>query len=52
MKESCPYIGLENITITPHIAWAPIETRIRLIEKVAENLRAFIEGKPKNKVNN
>lgn len=52
MKESCPYLGLKNITITPHIAWAPIETRIRLIDKVAENLKAFIDGKPKNKVNN
>lgn len=52
MKESCPYIGLKNITITPHIAWAPIETRIRLIDKVAENLKAFIDGKPINKVNN
>ena len=52
MQESCPYIGLKNITITPHIAWAPIETRIRLIDKVAENLKAFIDGKPKNKVNN
>ncbi len=51
MREDCPYFGLENVTMTPHIAWAPIETRIRLIKKVAENLKAFIDNKPVNKVN-
>lgn len=51
MKEDCPYIGLKNITITPHIAWAPIETRERLVKNVAENLKAFLDGNPINKVN-
>lgn len=52
MREDCPFIGLKNITITPHIAWASIETRKRLIKSVASNLKAFLEGNPINKVNN
>ena len=50
MREDCPYIGLENVTITPHVAWAPRETRVRLLLEVARNLSAYIEGKPRNNV--
>ena len=35
---------------TPHNAWATREARTRLLHVVAENLRAFIEGKPQNAV--
>ncbi len=41
----------KNCLITPHIAWAPIETRVRLITMVAENIKAFADGKPINVVN-
>ena len=51
MREDCPLIGLENVTFTPHIAWAPVECRQRLIEIVAENITAFINNKPQNVVN-
>ncbi|MBR1738729.1 MAG: D-2-hydroxyacid dehydrogenase [Ruminococcus sp.] len=51
MREDCPLRGAKNCTITPHIAWAPRQTRERLIRLVAENLRAFISGSPVNKVN-
>lgn len=51
MREDCPLHGAKNCAITPHIAWAPIETRVRLLEKVAENLKAWINGKPINVVN-
>lgn len=51
MREDCPLRGAKNCAITPHIAWAPIETRVRLLEKVAENLKAWINGKPINVVN-
>lgn len=51
MSEDCPLIEVKNITITPHVAWAPYETRTRLIEIVANNLKAFIDGKPTNVVN-
>lgn len=51
MRENCPLRGAKNCAITPHIAWAPIETRVRLLEKVAENLKAWINGEPINVVN-
>lgn len=47
----CPLIGALNTVITPHIAWAPLETRRRLMDIVAENLRLFMEGRPQNVVN-
>lgn len=46
-----PLLGLDNCFITPHIAWAPREARVRLIDIATENVRAFIEGHPKNVVN-
>lgn len=51
MREDCPLYKAKNITVTPHIAWAPRETRERLLEKVAENLSAWISGHPINTVN-
>lgn len=50
MAETCPLCGIENCIITPHIAWAPMETRERLMGIVADNLRSFINGTPKNVV--
>lgn len=46
-----PLFNAPNCIITPHIAWAPIESRMRLINIATENIRAFIDGNPKNKVN-
>ena len=51
MRENCPLRNAKNITITPHIAWAPRQTRERLLKVVAENLKAYIDGAPINKVN-
>ncbi len=51
MREDCPLRGAKNITITPHIAWAPKQTRERLLKIVAQNLKAYIDGAPINKVN-
>jgi glycerate dehydrogenase len=42
---------LPKILISPHVAWAPIEARIRLVENVAHNLKNFLENKPINIVN-
>lgn len=50
MREDCPLFGIENCIITPHIAWAGAETRQRLMQIAADNLKAFIEGNPINKV--
>ncbi len=49
-KADNPLIGLENCHITPHIAWAGYETRIRLMEICKANLKAFSLGKPQNVV--
>ena len=46
-----PLLGCDRIIITPHIAWAPAESRKRLLTAVAENLRSFLDGTPKNVVN-
>ena len=46
-----PLLGAPNCVITPHIAWTPVETRIRLIDMAASNLEAFMNGKPINVVN-
>ena len=51
MQENCPLRKAKNCTITPHIAWAPKETREHLLEKVAENIKCWLGGKPVNVVN-
>lgn len=51
MTADCPLYKAKNVTITPHIAWAPKQTRERLLIVVAENLSKWIEGKPQNVVN-
>jgi glycerate dehydrogenase len=51
MQADCPLLTAKNITVTPHVAWAPLQTRIRLLSIVASNVKAFIDGKPTNVVN-
>lgn len=51
MREDCPLLNAKNITITPHIAWAPLQTRQRLLKIVTSNVKAFIDGHPTNVVN-
>lgn len=51
MQENCPLHGAKNITITPHVAWAPLETRQRVLETVIKNIETYLEGNPQNKVN-
>lgn len=46
-----PLLTAPNCYLTPHIAWAPKETRVRLHGVVLENLRAFLAGRPQNVVN-
>ncbi len=43
-----PLLGIENCFITPHIAWATREARLRLMEIAVGNLRAFLSGVPVN----
>lgn len=46
-----PLLTAKNCIITPHISWAPLEARRRLIGIAVENLRAFLDGAPSNVVN-
>lgn len=46
-----PLLSARNCIITPHIAWAPIEARTRLLNIAVENLRSFLAGTPVNLVN-
>lgn len=50
MAQDCPLFDIPNCYITPHIAWAGLETRIRLVGVVEENLKAYLAGKPINVV--
>ena len=51
MRKDCPLLSAKNITITPHVAWAPYQTRVRLLSIVEANVKAFIDGNPTNVVN-
>jgi glycerate dehydrogenase len=46
-----PLFRAKNCLITPHIAWATKEARTRLMNSVAENVSAFLSGRPVNVVN-
>lgn len=46
-----PLLGAKNCIITPHLAWASLEARRRLMEMAVRNVAAFMEGKPVNVVN-
>ena len=50
-KNSSPLIGAPNCILTPHIAWAPRETRARLLWETEENILAFIRGEKRNCIN-
>ncbi|MBU3821390.1 D-2-hydroxyacid dehydrogenase [Flavobacteriaceae bacterium XHP0103] len=51
IKENNPLLSAKNCIITPHIAWASKESRVRLMQVVVDNLAAFKNGKPINVVN-
>ena len=46
-----PLFSMDNVIMTPHIGWRRIESRQRLIELTAENIKSYIAGKPINVVN-
>jgi glycerate dehydrogenase len=50
-EASNPLLTAKNCYITPHIAWATQEARSRLLGIAVENVRAFLDGRPRNIVN-
>ena len=50
MYKNHPYLTAPNCYGTPHVAWAAYEARVRLIDIVADNIRAFASGNPINSV--
>lgn len=46
-----PLLHAPHCLITPHIAWAARESRQRILECTAENIRAFLAGRPVHVVN-
>lgn len=51
IKGDNPLLQAKNCIITPHISWAPKESRQRLMDVAVSNLSAFIKGNPVNVVN-
>ena len=51
-REGSPLIGARNCYITPHIAWASLAARRRLMDIALGNVEAFLRGEPRNVVNN
>ena len=43
-------LGLPNVCLTPHMAWGSYEARVRCIETIASNIRAFLAGERQNRV--
>ena len=51
--ETHPFYAIKDrpgVLLTPHMAWGAVETRIRLIGEMAENIRAFLDGERRNRV--
>lgn len=51
MEQNNPLLTAPNCIITPHMAWAPTQSRQRLLNCVVDNIRSFLEGHPQNVVN-
>ena len=51
MKEDNPLKSAPNCIVTPHMAWAPVESRQRIADCTGRSIRAFLEGNPINTVN-
>lgn len=51
IKADNPLLSVPNCIITPHISWAPKESRSRIMDSTVENIRAFLAGKPVHVIN-
>ncbi len=51
ISENNPLLAAKNCILTPHISWAPRESRQRIMDCTVENVKAFLKGSPVNVVN-
>ncbi len=51
IKKDNPLLSAKNMIITPHISWAPVEARARLMDIAVKNFEGFLNGEVVNKVN-
>ena len=51
IMESNPLLSAPSCILTPHMAWAPVEARQRIINITVENIRGYLNGNPVNVVN-
>ncbi len=51
ISESNPLLQAPNCIITPHMAWAPVESRQRILDCTVRTIAGFLAGKPENVVN-
>lgn len=51
IKENNPLLTAPNCILTPHMAWAPVEARQRIIDITVQNMQGYLNGKPVNVVN-
>ena len=51
IPDTSPLLAAPNCILTPHMAWAPVESRQRILDATVHNIRAFLAGSPENVVN-
>ena len=51
IPDTSPLLAAPNCILTPHMAWAPVESRQRILDATVQNIRAFLAGSPENVVN-
>lgn len=51
ISPSNPLLNTPNTILTPHMAWAPVESRQRIIDCTAKSIRGYLKGNPVNTVN-
>lgn len=50
MSQDCKLFGAENCVLTPHLAWAPLETRKRCLDIACNNFESWLKGCPVNSI--
>ena len=51
IKADNPLLTARNCLITPHVAWAAVEARQRIMDITVDNVKSFLDGQPTNVVN-